>query len=111
MGVGWQVILDMRTQLCSQGSAALWGGGLVDDGGHVPRGERRLDKAPSPQEKSPAKTVDWRVGRGYQDLPPDAQAHFTSGLGRREADLGADLKLDLSPDFLVCKMEAVTLSP
>lgn len=101
----------MSTHSCSQGSAALWGGGPVDDGGHGPRGERRLDEAPSHQEKSPGKTVDWRVGRGYQDLPPDAQAHFTGGLGRREADLSADLKLDLSPDFLVCKMEVVTLSP
>ena len=75
------------------------------------QGERRLDKAPGHQEKSPGKTVDGRVGWGYQDLPSDAQAHFASGLGRSEADLGADLELDLGPGFLVCKMEVAILFP
>lgn len=55
--------------------------------------------------------MDGRVGWGYQDLPPDAQAHFTSGLGRSEADLGADLKLDLGPGFLVCKMQVAIFFP
>ena len=55
--------------------------------------------------------MDGRVGWGYQDLPPDAQAHFTSGLGRSEADLCADLKLDLGPGFLVCKMQVVIFVP
>ena len=55
--------------------------------------------------------MDGRVGWEYQDLPPDTQAHFARGLGRSEADLGADLELDLGPGFLVCKMEVAILFP